>query len=144
MKTLEVTAKLEELEEVNDFIMSEVEQTCSDEELFEIGLAIEELFVNIVNYAYNPEVGKAWVSCDYDNTERQLTLQFKDEGVPFNPLMVEEPDIESDILTRQMGALGIFLAKKCMDSIDYVYRGACNILTLKKHLRATGGEVIGI
>lgn len=144
MKTLEVTAKLEGLEEVNGFIMSEVEQTCSDEELFEIGLAVEELFVNIVNYAYNPETGKAWVSCEYDKVGRELTLQFKDEGIPFNPLTVEEPDLEADILTRQMGALGIFLAKKCMDSIDYVYRGAYNILTLKKQLRTTGGEVIGI
>ena len=143
MKTLEVTTKLEELEEVNGFVLSQVEKTCSEEELFEIGLAIEELFVNIVNYAYNPEIGKAWVSCDYDQKGRELTLQFKDEGIPFNPLTVEEPDIESDIFTREMGALGIFLAKKCMDSIEYAYRGACNIVTLKKHLRVVGGEVVG-
>jgi len=143
MKTLEVTATLEELEEVNGFIMSQVDETCSEEQRFEIGLAIEELFVNIVNYAYNPEVGKAWVSCDYNQKEQELTLEFKDEGMPFNPLTVEEPDIESDIISREIGALGIFLAKKCMDSIDYVYRGACNIVTLKKQLRPVGGENIG-
>ncbi len=143
MKTLEVTTTLEELEEVNGFIMSQVEEKCSEEELFEIGLAIEELFVNIVNYAYNPEVGKAWISCCFDKQEQQMTIQFRDEGVPFNPLTVEDPDTEADILSREIGALGIFLAKKCMDSIDYAYKGACNIVTLRKHLRPAGGEIIG-
>ncbi len=72
-----------------------------------------------------------------------MTIQFRDEGVPFNPLTVEDPDTEADILSREIGALGIFLAKKCMDSIDYAYKGACNIVTLRKHLRPAGGEIIG-
>lgn len=144
MKTLEVSAKLEELEEVNGFVMSEVESKGSDEELFEIGLAIEELFVNIVNYAYNPNIGKAWVSCDFDVAEKELTLEFRDEGVPFNPLTVEEPDVEADLMNRKLGALGIFLAKNCMDSVDYSYKEDCNVLTLKKHLNMTGGDPVGI
>ncbi len=143
MKTLEVSTKLEELVEVNDFVMSEVEEKCSDGDLFEIGLAVEELFVNIVNYAYNPEIGKAWVSCDYDKKRQELTLEFRDEGVPFNPLMAEEPDVDSDVIHREIGTLGIYLAKKCMDSMEYAYKGACNIVTLKKFLRPAGGEIIG-
>lgn len=143
MKTLEVNTKLEELDEVSGFVMSQLEERCSDEDMYAIQLAIEELFVNLVNYAYNPEVGKAWITCDYNNQQQELMLQIKDEGVPFNPLTVEEPDVESDIFSREIGALGIFLVKKCMDSIDYAYRGACNIVTLRKHFRTVGGESIG-
>ena len=74
MKTLEVVARLEQLEKVSRFVMSEVNCQCTDEERMEISLVVEELFVNIVKYAYDPQFGKAWISCEYDKKQNALTF----------------------------------------------------------------------
>ena len=60
MKELKIKASIENLERVIAFVDEELEQSdCSMKTQMQIDVAVEEIFVNIANYAYNPEIGKA-------------------------------------------------------------------------------------
>lgn len=92
-------------------------------------IVIDEIVSNIVFYG-EAEHGVFTISADIkDGT---LTLVFKDNGVKFNPLTQEEPDIKLPAKERDVGGLGILIVKKIADSLEYEYRENCNILTFKK------------
>ena len=55
-----------------------------------------------------------------------------DQGVFYNPLAKEDPDVTLKARERKIGGLGIFLAKKMMDEAAYERRDGWNILTLRK------------
>jgi anti-sigma regulatory factor (Ser/Thr protein kinase) len=65
-----------------------------------------------------------------------LVMQFIDTGKHFNPLEKIDPDIGAPIENRAIGGLGIYIAKKWMDSIHYERAGGENRLTLYKNIAA--------
>ena len=100
--------------------------------LMKMCIVIDEIFSNIVNYAYGPNIGPATVKLGFDDATKTLTLVFIDEGVPFDPRESKEPDIELAIEDRPIGGLGLFMVKKIMDHMDYRRENGRNILTLTK------------
>ncbi len=133
MSELVVDAKTENLEQVNDFIADNL-MGCPMKLLMQIDLVVEEVFVNIANYAYKDKVGKAKVMCELDKENNLLTIVFEDKGVPFDPLSKEDPDITAGADEREIGGLGIFLTKKLMDEVLYENKDGKNILKLIKKL----------
>ncbi|MBP3690070.1 MAG: ATP-binding protein, partial [Schwartzia sp.] len=63
-----------------------------------------------------------------------VTLSFEDEGVAFNPLDRKPPDLTPAVRRRQIGGLGIFLARSMSDEIGYERKDGKNILTIKKKM----------
>ena len=63
-----------------------------------------------------------------------MTLVITDNGVPFNPLERDEPDISLSAAEREIGGLGIFITKKTMDTVSYAYENGKNILTMTKKI----------
>ena len=57
-----------------------------------------------------------------------------DEGIPFDPLKKEEPDVSLSSEDRKVRGLGIFMVKKMMDKVSYKYENNNNILTIEKKL----------
>ncbi len=135
MKELIVEADTKNLEQVIDFINRELEfRQCSDKIKYEIDIAVEEIYVNIANYAYSPEIGDARIRCEIEEQPLQIVIQFLDNGIPYNPLQRTDPDINLCLEERQVGGLGIYLVKQSMTSVNYEYRGGKNILTIRKEL----------
>lgn len=135
MKELHVDADLKEQDKVQDFIRQELSQyDVSPKILFQLELAIEEIFTNIASYAYNPEIGKATICCSVQEDPLQVTIQFLDSGRPFDPLAREKADISEDALMERTGGLGIFLVRENMDDVTYSYEDGKNILTISKTL----------
>ena len=99
-----------------------------------ISVAVEEIFVNIASYAYGENKGEASLCFGFDKAERLMTLVVSDEGIPFNPLEREEPDITLSAAERDIGGLGIFITKKTMDTVDYKNENGKNILTMTKKI----------
>jgi serine/threonine-protein kinase RsbW len=99
----------------------------------ETHLVLEELFTNIIHHAY-PDGGEHSVRVTITVDEKVLTLKIEDDGVPFNPLKVEEPDVQSSIEGREIGGLGLFLARHFSKEIKYRRQDRKNVLTLKKYL----------
>lgn len=97
-------------------------------------MVVDEVFTNIVSYAYGGEVGKAALRIGIEEDPRTIVLTFTDSGIPFNPLEREDPDIALSPLEKPIGGLGIYMTKTAMDDMHYEYRDGKNILTLKKKL----------
>lgn len=51
----------------------------------QISIAAEEIFVNIANYAYAPEIGKASVRVEITEDPITVCITFMDGGKPFDP-----------------------------------------------------------
>ncbi|MBQ6183017.1 MAG: ATP-binding protein [Clostridia bacterium] len=100
----------------------------------QLDLAVEEIFINIASYAYSPNKGKATVRVEVTGDPVTVTITFIDRGVPYDPLKKTDPDVTLSADDREIGGLGIFLAKKIMDDISYEYKNGQNILRLKKKI----------
>ena len=131
MKDLKLDAVPENLDKVLDFVNTELEAIdCPPKTQNQIAIAVEEVFVNIAHYAYNPEVGPARVCVSLSGGE--LRLVFEDSGKPYNPLEKADPDITAAAEDRPIGGLGVFLVKKIMDTVVYSYEDGLNRLTMTK------------
>jgi anti-sigma regulatory factor (Ser/Thr protein kinase) len=135
MKELDIEATLENLDKVMAFVDEELEAVgCSMKAQMQIDIAVEEVYVNIANYAYNPTVGGVTIRVMIEENPLSVVLTFIDEGKPYDPLAKEDPDVTLAAEDRQIGGLGIFMVKKSMDNVSYEYNQGRNILTLKKEL----------
>lgn len=135
MKELVLPAKPEELDTVLDFINGELEEFgCSPKIMMQIAVSVEEIFVNIANYAYAPGTGSASIGCEISGEPLSITIEFRDGGTPYDPLKRKDPDITLSAEEREIGGLGIYMVKNFMDEMSYRYKDGQNILTLKKKL----------
>ena len=119
--------------EIIEALMASEDMPISDELQFKLRLCIEEVVENIVNYAYDG--GKGWVEVGTHLDGDTLTITLKDEGIPFNPLEKEDPDITLSAEERQIGGLGIFLCKQMMDKLEYERTDNCNIFKMIKKVK---------
>ena len=135
MKHLVVSAEEEQLDEIADFVMGELEGLELDEETYmQLEITIEEIFINIVSYAYTPETGDVEIGVSLTENPNVLEISFTDSGVPFNPLEKESADISAKALEEREGGLGIHMVRNLMDDVAYTYADGKNILRVKKYL----------
>jgi anti-sigma regulatory factor (Ser/Thr protein kinase) len=133
MKTLELPALMDNLDEFLDFVITGIHQAISDKKnLFQIRLVCEEIIVNVIHYAYPDGEGNVAVSYDISPDQGLLTITIADRGVPFNPLEKDDPDISLPLDERPIGGLGIFMVKSIMDEVRYQRENDMNTLTLTK------------
>ena len=136
MNELDIEAVNENLPKVIAFVDEQLEAAgCPMKPQMQIAVAVEEIFVNIANYAYKPDKGRAKVRVEVSEEPIVVTITFIDKGVPYDPLKREDPDVTLPADKRSIGGLGIFLVKKSMDDVTYEYKDGQNILRLKKNLR---------
>lgn len=131
MKTLTVISDLAELNKIRAFLKANLSVlSISENDYYIIELSLLEICVNIIRYAYPEDRGeihlKTW------NDKDKFYLEISDDGIPFDPRQVEEPDLEKMISNGQHGGFGIFLARKLMDGFDYKRENDKNILTIYK------------
>ena len=132
---LEIEAAVENLPQVTDFVDSHLEKAgCPVKAQMQIDIAVEEIFVNIAHYAYDPETGKATVRVEVTEEPVTVSITFIDQGIPYDPLAKADPDVTLPAEEREIGGLGIFMVRKTMDDVSYEYQDGKNILTLKKNL----------
>jgi anti-sigma regulatory factor (Ser/Thr protein kinase) len=130
MSELFIEAKIENLNSVLEFVGKRLEEIqCPPKTQTQITIAVEEIFVNIAYYAYNPILGAATILV---SVKDNVVIEFQDNGRPYNPLEKEDPDITKSIQEREVGGLGIFMVKNIMDTVEYRHEENKNILTIKK------------
>lgn len=99
--------------------------------IMQIELALEEVIVNIINYAYPEKKGKIKVLLSTE--DGGLIINIIDSGIPFNIMDIEDPDLDASLENRQVGGLGVFFVKQFMDNVIYERSDEENILTLIKN-----------
>ncbi len=121
-------------------VATEVEAFClghgiSHRDLNRFNLALEEVLTNVISYGFpaggrhDIEVRIAWRP--YDPNEGALRATVSDDGVPFDPLAAEPPDLGRPVEQRKVGGLGIHLLRALADAIDYRRDGGRNVLTFR-------------
>ena len=134
MRTLTVPAETEQLDAVTAFTEAYLETLgCPVKTRMQIALSVEEIFVNVANYAYGAGGGEAELRLSYE--EGVLTVSLLDSGAPYDPLAKPDPDVTLPADERPIGGLGIFLVKKNMDGVRYRYENGRNVLTMTKKLQ---------
>jgi len=134
MKTLKISSDLAELDKMRSFLKKSLKGLgISDKDYFKIELALLEICINIIMYAYPNDKGeiflKAW------QNEGKMFLEIRDWGIPFDPRKLEEPDIREIIRSEKRGGLGVFLSRKLMDGFDYKREKDQNVLTIYKKIK---------
>jgi sigma-B regulation protein RsbU (phosphoserine phosphatase) len=131
-ETNEITidATLEDVETAIDFVARRADKLPFDaKEKNKIKIAMDEIISNVARYAYEDKEGRVTIKVD---TNDSLKITVIDNGIPYNPLEKEDPDITLPAEDRGIGGYGIYLVKKIMDEIEYEYKDNQNILTMKK------------
>lgn len=127
-------AKVENLDSVLEFMEDELlSHGCIMKLVMPINISLEEMFVNIASYAYEPGTGDATISIDFEGDD--VVVQLRDTGMEFDPLAKIDPDINASAEERGIGGLGIYMVKKYMDKCEYERKDGTNIFTMRKNIK---------
>ena len=115
--------------------------------LYALELSLEEIFVNIVSYAYEDDQPHD-IHFDVDVDDDMIAMKFSDDGRPFNPLAVQKPDPHKPEMERGLGGLGINFVRQMRDMMEYQRIEERNILRiwfqrqsdLASHIQAAGSK----
>nr|MDE7432648.1 SpoIIE family protein phosphatase [Lachnospiraceae bacterium] len=130
MRKLTVGANQSNLDRVLEFIRQMLKDGKAPEEIINSAwFVVDEMFTNIASYAYPDRRGEAVIIGDMTN-EDKIIIHIEDEGIPYNPLKKENPDVELPVESREIGGLGIYLVKNMADEMKYCYEEGRNKLTL--------------
>lgn len=138
--SLKLKNRLEDLDRLNrtlEFLRHRLgmSKKCS----CETNLVLEELFTNIIKHGCCD--GKTHsINITISLKKEILIIRVEDDGVPFNPIKADQPDRSSPPEDREIGGLGIFLAKHYTEGIEYKRRGRKNILIARKKLIPRSNE----
>lgn len=122
-----------------DVLCEQLEHFCAEagiskKQKFEINLALDELFTNILSHGFRDDRTHR-IRISVSHTAQVVTIVIQDDGIPFNPLHAAAPELKCPFDDRKVGGLGIHLIRAYIDEMAYERRGNQNVLTLRKFLK---------
>lgn len=134
-REITVDATLENIEVVTSFMDNALnELDCAPKARMQLEVMVDEVFGNIVKYAYPNGSGPVTIRIREELDPKAVMIEFEDAGIPYNPLDKKDPDLSLSAEDRSIGGLGIFLVKKLMDQVDYISRNGKNVLMIRKNI----------
>lgn len=102
--------------------------------VFDLNLAIDELVTNAFAHglAGRPD---AQITIRLQQRDDRIELEILDNGIEFNPLAADAPDLDEGVEQRPVGGLGIHLVRQMMDQLCYQRVGDRNRIRALKRLR---------
>lgn len=124
-------------------VMGKVEDTeaflrdagCDDGPAQQVAIVAEEILTNVLQNAWG---GGASGHCRVDVVAEGrsdgvlVTLRTQDDGVAFDPLAADAPDLEASLEEREIGGLGIHLIRMMTDDQTYRRIDGLNVLEVVK------------
>jgi len=98
------------------------------EKLGQIELIVEEVVINIVNHAFS-DVENGFIKVGVEG-KASLEIEIRDNGRPFNPLEMADPDVDAPLDEREPGGLGIFFVRQLSAEVTYLREAENNVLRL--------------
>ncbi len=134
VQKITLPAVVDSIEKVTEFVNDRLQKSNIPQKIqTQIDVVIDELMSNVTKFAYRD--GKNGdISVEMEVNEEEIAMTFRDSGVPFNPLEQADPDVNAPLEQRKIGGLGLFLVRKTMDKLNYVYENGQNVLTVIKKL----------
>ncbi len=131
MTSLTLPGRLESLDQVAEFVQTAAQEAqLPAPAAYRLQLAVDEVATNVVTHAYREKGldGELHLLCERDATA--LTIHVEDTGEPYDPTTRPEPtDLDRPLEEREIGGLGLFLARRSVDELRYERRGDRNRMT---------------
>jgi anti-sigma regulatory factor (Ser/Thr protein kinase) len=100
----------------------------------QIGVIVEELFSNIVRFAFEDQ-GDHLIEIRMKKKERMISIVIIDDGIPFNPLEYHHRPV-LDPATPNSGGMGLTLVQTFSDSVVYQRVNEKNHLEIIKKIKS--------
>ncbi len=104
----------------------------------QLNLILEELVSNLVEHAKPSGETPILVKIEMTTTDDFVTLRVSDEGAPFDPRTLGDPDLSADLEGRSVGGLGLYFVRELSDEFEYAYEDGWNVFRLRKRMKYLG------
>ena len=136
--SLNLKNNLDEVDSIWAGIETKLKDCClTRRELFQINLTVDELFTNIVSYAFEDNKEHN-IGVNIRIEKNYLVVELEDDGIPFNPLEFTPHGLSDPLSERDEGGLGIHFCKKMTAEFYYERLNNKNRITFKKKIRKHG------
>jgi serine/threonine-protein kinase RsbW len=99
--------------------------------VFQINLALDELFTNIVSYGFTDEKTHR-IKFTLSAENGVIIIRIEDSGIPFDTVSPDTSQVQPPVEDCKVGGLGLHLVKKMMDEVVYERCANKNVTTMKK------------
>ena len=106
----------------------------SSEAASDLHVALDEVLTNIIKYGYTDDRAHE-ISIQLRVEDGMLVAEIQDDGRPFDPLMLPEPDVKAPLMERRVGGVGIHFVRSLMHEVNYRRMADRNRLVLKRRLK---------
>jgi serine/threonine-protein kinase RsbW len=107
-----------------------LEANVPEERIGELELLVEELIINVSSHAYpDDKLGEVTVTYSAP-APGELSVEVADQGVEFNPLEIETPNLALTLEKRPIGGFGLHLVKTLAKSLTYRREQGWNRVTV--------------
>jgi serine/threonine-protein kinase RsbW len=98
-------------------------------------LVLEELLTNVVKYGRGEDAVAKTIGVGLAVKDGELTIEFSDDGPPFDPLIAASPDLDRPLADRPIGGIGLNIVRSLVDHARYRREGDRNHLVLRRSVR---------
>ena len=132
-KTATFPARFDSLAAIGECVTRAAEAAGLDARaVYAVQLAVDEACANIIEHAYGGE-GRGDIECTCIVNNNGLTVILRDNGRPFDPTSVPEPDLCASLEDREVGVLGLYCIRQLMDKVRFEFTSdSGNLLTMVK------------
>lgn len=130
---LNLSCQTSALSELRNFLQQNLAiYKLSEVERHQITLAVEEVCANLIIHSHgcNP---KDQIQLEIKDSCEKMIFEITDDGIAFNLLEYEVPQLKQVVEAKRKGGLGILLVKKIMDEIEFESKNGQNICRLIKN-----------
>lgn len=132
---LNLSCQTSALSELRNFLQQNLATyKLSEVERHQITLAVEEVCANLIIHSHgcNP---KDQIQLEIKDSYEKMIFEITDDGIAFNLLEYEVPQLKQVVEAKRKGGLGILLVKKIMDEIEFESKNGRNICRLIKNFQ---------
>jgi anti-sigma regulatory factor (Ser/Thr protein kinase) len=122
----------------NDLAKLQSKWAIPDSEMRQIVVMIEEIFSNILRFAYT-DTREHQVQISLEKSDDEILIQIWDDGIPFNPLEHREGPVLDPAQSEDNG-MGLTLIKTFSSSLSYERVDAKNHLLITKIIKSNHGH----
>ena len=134
-RTFQYPSHIQEIPRIRkDLEFLEQEWAISKSEIRQILVIIEEIFSNIVRYAYEDKKEHT-IDLSLDYSDAQIEIEIIDDGIAFNPLEYQLGPL-ADPATSDAGGMGLTLVRAFSSNISYTRCSGKNHLKISKKVKS--------
>ncbi|MFG1348156.1 ATP-binding protein [Xanthobacter autotrophicus] len=132
ISSLHVDARIDDITKATGWLGALAEdEGWSPATRFALELSLEEALTNVVSYGFQGSAAVPLIRIEcYRLPEGRVAVCLIDNGMPFDPTTIAEPEVPASIEDAKIGGHGVQLMRNFLETLAYAREGEENHLTL--------------